>query len=163
MSLRVYWKYFRSGGGCCSFLFFAVMCIFTQVLFSGSDFWLTLWTNAEENRARMKNASMEAFDFVEDSNSSNVVQDGTYGNATFTFDWWRSPDTFTGIYVFTILITSVFIFSMVRTIHYFIMCMFSSVNLHNRMFESIIRAPLLFYDRNPVGNTVSLLTHLQIE
>ena len=109
---------------------------------------LTLWTNAEELRARQGNVSENSsFLTTTETDFSNVTEE----NGPFSGAWWKEPDTYTGIYVFTILIVCVFIFSMVRTIHYFLMCMISSINLHNRMFQSIIRAPLLFFDQNPVG------------
>ena len=43
--------------------------------------------------------------------------------------------------------------SMVRTIYFFVICMKSSVKLHDKMFESIIRAPCRFFDTNPVGKS----------
>lgn len=133
-------------------------CIVTQVLFSGSDFWLTLWTNSEERRGTSPL-----------SNLTVQIQEGSYLNGTtndvnktFSNDWWKNPDTLTGIYVFTILIVSLFIFSMIRTIHFFLMCMISSVSLHNKMFQAVIRAQLLFFDRNPVGNMIALVIKLNL-
>ena len=152
MSLKVYWEYFRSGGGFCSIFWMSLTCLFTQFLFSGSDYWLTLWTNAEEFRARTAgNFSLNASSLVPENDANNAT-DVVEERGIFTGDWWREPDTYTGVYVFTILIICVFIFSMIRTIHYFLMCMISSINLHNRMFQCVIRAPLLFFDQNPVGN-----------
>ena len=114
-------------------------------------FRLTLWTNAEELRARQGNVSENSsFLTITETNVSNVTEE-IEEIAPFSGEWWKEPDTYTGIYVFTILIVCVFIFSMVRTIHYFLMCMTSSINLHDHMFQSIIRAPLLFFDQNPVG------------
>jgi ATP-binding cassette subfamily C (CFTR/MRP) protein 4 len=119
---------------------------------------LTLWTNAEELRTRQGNVSENlSFSNITEADFSNVT-DEIKENGPFSGEWWKEPDTYTGIYVFTILIVGVFIFSMIRTIHYFLMCMISSIHLHNRMFESIIRAPLLFFDQNPVGmNLISFL------
>ncbi len=122
---------------------------------------LTLWTNAEELRTSQGNVS-ENFSFLniteaDFSNDTDEIKE----NDPFSGEWWKEPDTYTGIYVFTILIVGVFIFSMIRTIHYFLMCMISSIHLHNRMFQSIIRAPLLFFDQNPVGmNLVSFLNYI---
>ena len=33
----------------------------------------------------------------------------------------------------------------------FITCLNSSRNLHNKMFSAILRAPMLFFDTNPIG------------
>ena len=48
------------------------------------------------------------------------------------------PDTYTGIYFYTILIVEVFIFSMIRGIHFFVKCLIASVNLHKRKFNADI-------------------------
>ncbi len=65
--------------------------------------------------------------------------------------WVEHIDTITGVYVYTILIVGMFIFSLIRSVHFFIMCMKSSISLHKKMFESVIRSPVLSFDKNPVG------------
>ncbi|EFX68457.1 ATP-binding cassette, sub-family C, member 4 [Daphnia pulex] len=120
VSLKVYWEYFRSGGSCIYLLLFTFTCLLTQILFSGSDYWLTLWTNAEELRTRQGNVSENSsFSNITEADFSNVT-DEIKENGPFSGEWWKEPDTYTGIYIFTILIVGVFIFSMIRTIHYFL-------------------------------------------
>lgn len=154
VSLAVYWEYFRAGGGYLSFFFFVLSCLITQFAFSGSDYWLTIWTNAEERRYLLEtnatNGELRA------DNSTLLPSSENNTNGSFVENWWMDPDTTTGIYIFTIFIVGVFIFSMIRTVHFFVMCMVSSVNLHNKMFKSVIRAPLLFFDKNPVGKLSEL-------
>jgi len=43
ISKSVYLSYFFAGGNGCKILFFFIICIFTQVLGSGGDFWMTYW------------------------------------------------------------------------------------------------------------------------
>src|SRR5438876_7588924 len=50
-----------------------------------------------------------------------------------------------------LLIGLLFICSLIRTTSFFTMCMRSSINLHNRLFASVIRAPISFFDENPIG------------
>ena len=38
-----------------------------------------------------------------------------------------------------------------RTIFSFLICLAAARNLHNKMFKAILRAPVLFFDTNPVG------------
>ena len=33
----------------------------------------------------------------------------------------------------------------------YVICLNASRNLHNKMFKAILRAPILFFDTNPVG------------
>ena len=143
-----YLKYFTSGGGYVSFIFLILNCIAAQVLFSATDYWLNLWTNAEQ----MKVSSV--------SSSSNSSSKSLFAShltvpisvqSSSSRSWQEQIDTTTGIHVYSILISGVFVFSLARTTHLFINFLFSSMKLHNQMFRSVIRSPLAFFDRNPVG------------
>ncbi len=85
------------------------------------------------------------------SGASDVLdqQNSLYNNSTLP--WQEEVDTNTGIMVYAILIGSFFLASMIRSILFFIRCMFSSIKLHNQMFQAIIRAPMLFFERNSAG------------
>lgn len=43
ISLTVYSSYFSAGGNVCKISFLLFMCVFTQVLASGGDYWITFW------------------------------------------------------------------------------------------------------------------------
>jgi len=43
ISLTVYSSYFSAGGNVCKISFLLFMCVFTQVLASGGDYWITYW------------------------------------------------------------------------------------------------------------------------
>jgi len=45
VSKSVYSSYFFASGNSCKIFFFFIICIFTQVLVSSGDFWLTYWYN----------------------------------------------------------------------------------------------------------------------
>jgi len=45
VSKNVYSSYFLADGSVCKVVFFFIICIFTQVLASGGDFWMTYWYN----------------------------------------------------------------------------------------------------------------------
>lgn len=115
-----------------------ISCVFTQILFSASDYWLNIWTEAEQIRA---------------ANMTPTVAPPMMNESFDLQSWQEEVDTYTGIYVYSILISGVFVFSLIRTVHFFIMCMLASVNLHNQMFQAVIRAPLSFFDKNPVGKS----------
>lgn len=61
---------------------------------------------------------------------------------------------------------STVIFGIARSLLVFYVLVNSSQTLHNKMFESILRAPVLFFDRNPIGKSDTkligkyVLTHL---
>ena len=58
-----------------------------------------------------------------------------------------------GIYGGTVL--GVIILNLIRTIAFFFVCVNASRVLHNRMFASILRAPVLFFDTNPIGRVLN--------
>lgn len=123
----VYWKYFRAGGSYFSLAILVTSCISTQILFSASDYWLNLWTNAGQTT-----------NTTSKTNHYNLYQ----GNIELA----------TGIYVYSFLIGSFLILSIFRAVYFFIYCLSSSANLHNQMAEAVIRTPLSFFESNPVGN-----------
>lgn len=45
------------------------------------------------------------------------------------------------------------LFGIARSLLVFYVLVHSSQTLHNKMFESILRAPVLFFDRNPIGKS----------
>lgn len=62
---------------------------------------------------------------------------------------------------------STVIFGIARSLLVFYVLVNSSQTLHNKMFESILKAPVLFFDRNPIGKSDTkfigkyvLFTHL---
>ena len=63
-------------------------------------------------------------------------------------------DSYSNIYIFTGIIAAVFVFSMVRALLFFKVAVDASQKLHNSMFTRILRAPIGFFDTNPVGQLV---------
>ena len=64
-----------------------------------------------------------------------------------------STDQRVGIYVGTVL--GVVLINLTRTIAFVFVCVNASRILHNRMFASILRAPILFFDTNPIGRVLN--------
>lgn len=46
---------------------------------------------------------------------------------------------------------STIIITISKAIFSYVTCLNASQNLHNKMFKAILRAPILFFDTNPVG------------
>ena len=137
----VYYKYFTSGGGLFSLVFSIVMNIICQVLYSGSDLWLSYWTTQEELKIEQrKNISLPA----PSSNTNETIY-------VLDLSGDQMRDHFFNLGVFSAIVLSLVVFSMIRTVHFFYMCMSSSVNLHNSVFHKLLRAPCRFFDTNPVG------------
>ncbi len=61
--LKIYYVYFRAGAGLLMFLTFFSSNLLTQVLFTGSDYWLSAWTDYLEQR-HIAEANNQPADFV---------------------------------------------------------------------------------------------------
>uniref|UniRef100_A0A1E1XAH8 Putative abc transporter n=1 Tax=Amblyomma aureolatum TaxID=187763 RepID=A0A1E1XAH8_9ACAR len=175
---RVYWSYMRAGAGPFLMPLLFVSSILAQAIFNGSDFWLTYWTSLSEGAARA-NASAAAAALLNATEASVLTETTVITTAASIVnttpeamlqgeaapwlsawsDWWASLDTVTyNVVVYAIIIAGLILSSMARTVAFFVMCMRSSVNLHNRMFRCIIRAPIHFFDTNPIGRIQNRFT-----
>ncbi|OXA51509.1 Multidrug resistance-associated protein 4 [Folsomia candida] len=59
------------------------------------------------------------------------------------------------ISIYTFLIIALFLMTLVRTIGFFKICMRSSIALHLQLFYGVLRAPMLFFELNPVGRILN--------
>ena len=57
--------------------------------------------------------------------------------------------------VYSSLIIAMFITIFIRSFTFFLMCMKSSVKLHNQIFDKILRAPMTFFENNPTGRILN--------
>uniref|UniRef100_A0AAA9TA26 Multidrug resistance-associated protein 4 n=1 Tax=Bos taurus TaxID=9913 RepID=A0AAA9TA26_BOVIN len=76
-------------------------------------------------------------------------------------DWWLAYClTFPQQGVLTI---GIILFGITKSLLMFYVLVNSSQTLHNKMLESIFRAPMLFFDRNPIGNIPCCSNNLSLE
>uniref|UniRef100_A0A8C6FEF5 Multidrug resistance-associated protein 4 n=1 Tax=Monodon monoceros TaxID=40151 RepID=A0A8C6FEF5_MONMO len=92
------------------------------------DWWLSYWANEQS--------------------ALNVTVNGQ-GNVTEKLDLYRYLGIYSGLTVSAVL------FGIARSLLVFYVLVSSSQTLHNQMFESILRAPVLFFDRNPTGRILN--------
>lgn len=124
----IYWYYIRASSSIILVITLIITNIGTQVLFNGCDFWLSLWTDTEQRKAA--------------NNGTNVYPPVTL---TDTLTLNQNASVFTG------LVASLFFLTLIRTTCFFVTCMRSSITLHNRLFKSVLKAPIKFFDTNPIG------------
>ncbi|XP_023930136.1 multidrug resistance-associated protein 4 isoform X1 [Lingula anatina] len=136
---KIYRDYFKAGGGCCVFLLLVTLNILAQVAYVMSDWWLSYWSNQEEHKASL--SARHQYLLEQGYNVTNITV--------------PNVDTNLNIYIFTGLTVSVFMFGLLRALMFFKVCVDASRNLHNKMFHSIIRVPVYFFDTNPVGRILN--------
>ncbi|KAL8189883.1 UNVERIFIED_CONTAM: Multidrug resistance-associated protein 4 [Gekko kuhli] len=103
----------------------ALRRILLQIL---EDWWLSYWANQQE---KLNNTT-------EVTSTMNEVK-------TLDLRWYLG--IYAGLTVATIL------FSVLRCLLVFHVLVNSAQTLHDKMFQSILKAPVLFFDRNPIGSS----------
>ncbi|KAB0797841.1 hypothetical protein PPYR_08834 [Photinus pyralis] len=132
VSLDIYKSYISAGAN-----WFFIICVIglflaTQLSSSFGDVFISKWVTAEEGR--LTNATT----------SQTREPDDFWSFSTETYVY-----TYSGITVATVVLT------LTRSMSYFTACMRSSVNLHDNMFNSIIRGTMRFFNTNPSGRILN--------
>jgi ATP-binding cassette subfamily C (CFTR/MRP) protein 4 len=148
---QVYLGYFRAGGNCCVIFILFTLFILTQILASISDYFITYWVNIEQEDANkiMKDTKLDTTDF-----NRTTKRDVNTKAADDETDFWHfSRDT--SIYIYSVIIGSLIIITLVRSVTFFTVCMRASTRLHDNMFGSITRATMRFFNTNSAGRILN--------
>lgn len=133
----VYIEYFRSGANLCVAFVIGVLFLLAQIAASVIDWWMAYWTTQEELR---------------------VFYDGKNNSALGDEDHFRLEQilsTNTYLYIYTSIVTTLFVVTIIRSFAFYRYCMRCSSNLHNSMFNSIIRTNMHFFHTNPSGRIMN--------
>ena len=55
------------------------------------------------------------------------------------------------IRIYSIIVAGAILIVTLRAALSYLICLSASRNLHNKMFKTVLRAPVLFFDTNPIG------------
>ncbi|NXX29747.1 MRP4 protein, partial [Nicator chloris] len=130
INFKVYRKYFTAGANYFVIFILLVFNILAQVAYVLQDWWLSYWANHQQKLNPTTNGS----------NGTNVTE---------PLDLHFYLGIYAGLTVATIL------FGIIRSLLVFQVLVNSGQNLHNKMFQSILKAPVLFFDRNPIGKILN--------
>lgn len=128
IGFKAYKNYFSAGASWFFIIFLVLLNLMGQVFYVLQDWWLSHWANRQGALNDTKN---------------------TNGNVTGTLDLSWYLGIYTGLTAVTVL------FGITRSLLVFYVLVNASQTLHNRMFESILKAPVLFFDRNPIGRILN--------
>ncbi|XP_066477246.1 ATP-binding cassette sub-family C member 4 [Tiliqua scincoides] len=130
IGFSIYKKYFAAGANCFVIFIIFFLNILAQVAYVLQDWWLSYWANEQKK-----------------------LNDTMEGNATVNeekaLDLNFYLGTYAGLTVATIL------FSVLRCLLVFHVLVNAAQTLHNKMFQAILNAPVLFFDRNPIGRILN--------
>uniref|UniRef100_A0A8C2LHR1 ATP-binding cassette, sub-family C member 4 n=2 Tax=Cricetulus griseus TaxID=10029 RepID=A0A8C2LHR1_CRIGR len=128
VGFKAYKNYFTAGASWFFILFLILLNMAAQVFYVLQDWWLSHWANKQGALNNTNNAN---------------------GNVTETLDLHWYLGIYSGLTAITVL------FGIARSLLVFYVLVKASQTLHNRMFESILKAPVLFFDRNPIGRILN--------
>ncbi|KAM9674298.1 ATP-binding cassette sub-family C member 4-like isoform 3-T3 [Dama dama] len=128
VGFKTYSDYFTTGTHWFIFIFLILVNIAAQVAYVLQDWWLQDWANLQ-----------------------NALYLGAYGKeeiiVILSLNWYLG--VYSGLTVSTILL------GITRSLLIFYILVKSSQTLHNKMLWSILRAPVLFFYRNPIGRILN--------
>nr|CAH7729851.1 unnamed protein product [Callosobruchus chinensis] len=172
----VYKSYFKAGGNCCVIFMFFVLFISSQLIASGSDYFITYWVNLEQKTGEAQQAllntsvvtnteptnSTDGFiDLKDNSNTSLLTLKRSHhhhvsdrNDTSSGQDFWEFSRE-TCIYVYSGLVGVLILMTLVRSFTFFAICMRASMRLHDRMFESITRTTMRFFNTNSAGRILN--------
>jgi ATP-binding cassette subfamily C (CFTR/MRP) protein 4 len=157
VGVNIFMRYIRAGG--CGIV--GLSCLFTIFAITSAtillaNWWLGRWANSERIRYGLINTT---------DNCSSINQSliSTMSNE----EWFKERDKFFYVlcgkyssefdknkfYFLGLSLLSVGLL-FIRTLSYFISCHITARSLHNQMFNALLRAPVFFFDSNPIGQKI---------
>lgn len=139
VKFQVYWDYVRSGASIPFFVFAVIITLGSQGIYHYTDFWLAAWT--------------EEYKSVNFSNDSMINGNETFVDKQATFETEQ-----TNVLIYCGLTLVLFILAFARSMSFFVLCLNCSIQLHNLIFSKLLRAPLSFFETNPLGRILNRFT-----
>ncbi|XP_072935686.1 ATP-binding cassette sub-family C member 4-like isoform X2 [Epargyreus clarus] len=126
----VYKKYFLADAVCLYVTFVLFMFLLAQFFASASDYWISLWSQAEDRLTG--DATMDTMLWMQ------------YGLQRKAF-----------VLIFGIFTLATVAVALMRAFMFFSLCMKSSIKLHDQMFDCISHSPMSFFHANPSGRILN--------
>ncbi|XP_018322257.1 multidrug resistance-associated protein 4-like [Agrilus planipennis] len=128
-----YGQYAKYASNICGLLFLFISLVISQTATSGCDYWTSYWTQLEEERSALNSTSIEG-------SSSNML----------STEWC--------MIIYTILVIACLLLATNRSLLFYKLGMNASTHLHGNMFSALLRAPMRFFDVNPMGRILNRFT-----
>lgn len=127
INFGTYRRYFRAGGNYFTIFCLAMAFLLFEVVSRANDYYITYWVNTEQY-------------FAEHSNMSQYEQNATRNELIYEY---------TGVTIATILL------AVLHNLFVFLFLMKASINLHNFIFNQLVKAKMKFYNANPTGRILN--------
>uniref|UniRef100_A0A8D1VR57 Multidrug resistance-associated protein 4-like n=1 Tax=Sus scrofa TaxID=9823 RepID=A0A8D1VR57_PIG len=128
VDFKAYKDYFTAGAHWNIIIFLILINIAAQVSYVLQDWWLSSWANEQST----------LYATAHGKGKEILVPDP---------GWYFTP--------YSVLTAGTVLFGISRSLLMFYVLVNSSQTLHKQMLESVLRAPVLFFDRNPTGRILN--------
>ncbi|XP_060989327.1 ATP-binding cassette sub-family C member 4-like [Dama dama] len=128
VGFKTYENYYTAGTHWFIIIFLILVNITAQVVYGLQDWWLQDWANEESSLYAIAHGKGKVL----------VVPNPA---------WYLT--------VYSVLPVGTILLGITRSLLIFYILVNSSQTLHNKMLDSILRAPVLFFHRNPIGRIVN--------
>lgn len=139
----ILFKYFLAGGNWFFIFTVCLLYILTQLLASGTDYWVSYWVNVIE----MYNGT--------NNGTNNKTNNETSEVASGSFIPIVQLSTELCLIIYGIGIITLFAIGLSRSMLFYKLAMLSSKKLHKMMFNSVVGATMRFFDTNPSGRILN--------
>ncbi|CAH0551541.1 unnamed protein product [Brassicogethes aeneus] len=129
INAQTYWQYLKAGGSKFLIILLFLSFILCQVIANGGEYYLTYWVNYDQ-------------DFKNKENQNLTKPNETFPEKEIIY-------YYSGITLATIII------AILKSIYYMLFFAQASVNLHDFIFNKIIKATMRFYNENPSGRILN--------
>lgn len=146
----MYWAYFLAGGGRCWLFFETAVFITGQLAASGTDYWITYWTNEETLRVSVQLNESGNGD-MKYCNNTVCYRQGKNFTESQWFDEYGLMRPNLGVYVYTICVICCIFFVVLRSLLFVRLCVCASRKIHESMFTNLLQATMRFFNTNPSG------------
>ncbi|XP_026805613.1 probable multidrug resistance-associated protein lethal(2)03659 [Rhopalosiphum maidis] len=140
VSRSIYLSYISAGGNAFTIAFLLFICVFTQILGTGGDYWISYWVNLEDNVFRnTESKSMNISNFITGA----------------LFDTPMVISREFCVIIYSIINIALLVVIVIRCAMFVSVLMSASMNLHNNMFNAITRATMYFFNTNQSGRILN--------
>ncbi|XP_053212746.1 ATP-binding cassette sub-family C member 4-like [Panonychus citri] len=137
----VYWAYIKAGANVFTIIICILLNLVSQLLFNGTDIWLSVWTNGVQGESTVNTIPMISLNETIISNDTIIEPQD-------------SQLTYNSI-VYSVMIVALMIITLARSLLFFYMCNSSSINLHNSIFFRVLRSPMSLFESQPIGRILN--------
>lgn len=151
ISKKTYTDYFLAGGNLCSLVFLALIFAMAQIAVSGSDYWVSYWTNQETLRAVLHSKNSSYYNITYSDTENSYQDQSGYLAKSQWFDGFGLFQQTMSIHIYTFCIAGTILFTTLRSTLFMRTCMNASRNIHDSMFMNLMQATMRFFNTNPTG------------